>query len=349
MVKVAGNKQITEYKSVTMNYTRIVAVCLIIFLGIIQHAFTQQPVLKFNAKGTFKIVQFTDVHFIYNEPKSDVSIERINEVLDAEKPDLVFFTGDIIFGQPAEQGLRTVLKQVSDKKIPFACTFGNHDNEHGLSNSDLLSIMQTIPYNLTSTTEGLSGVSNFILPIKNSSSDKDEVILYCLDSHAYSSIEGIDGYDYIKFDQVQWYRQKSMTYTQQNGGKPVPSLAFFHIPLPEYNQAAADETATLIGTRKEKACAPQLNSGLFASMKEMGDIMGMFVGHDHDCDYAVIWKNIMLAYGRYTGGNTVYNNLSNGARIIELTEGEKGFKTWIHLANNEIINRINYPTDVLKK
>lgn len=28
--------------------------------------------LKFNANGKFKIVQFTDVHYIYNDPRSDV-------------------------------------------------------------------------------------------------------------------------------------------------------------------------------------------------------------------------------------------------------------------------------------
>ncbi len=70
-------------------------------------------------------------------------------------------------------------------------------------------------------------------------------------------------------------------------------------------------------------------------MKEMGDIEGVFVGHDHDNDYAVMWQGILLAYGRYTGGNTVYNNLSNGARIIELTEGEKGFRTWIRTKNHK--------------
>ena len=47
---------------------------------------------------------------------------------------------------------------------------------------------------------------------------------------------------------------------------------------------------------------------MFAAMKEAGDVMGVFVGHDHDNDYAVMWKNILLAYGRYTGGNTVYNH-----------------------------------------
>ena len=90
----------------------------------------------------------------------------------------------------------------------------------------------------------------------------------------------------------------------------MPALAFFHIPLPEYNEAASDENAILIGTRMEKACAPELNTGMFTAMKEAGDVMGMFVGHDHDNDYAVMWKGILLAYGRFTGGNTEYNHLS---------------------------------------
>lgn len=143
--------------------------------------------------------------------------------------------------------------------------------------------------------------------------------------------------------------RKQREIHKANGGTPLPSLAFFHIALPEYNQAASDETAILVGTRKEKACAPQLNSGMFASMKEMGDILGVFVGHDHDDDYAVFWKGILLAYGRYTGGDTVYNNLSNGARVIEMTEGSTNFRTWIRLKGGEVINTVNYPSDFIKK
>lgn len=309
----------------------------------------QQPSLKFNKNGKFKIVQFTDVHYIHNNPKSAISIERINEVLDAEKPDLVLFTGDIIYGQPAEESLRTILNLAAERKIPFGVTFGNHDDEQGLNRTQLLDITKSIPYNLTDSVKGVSGASNYILPIKSSNGDKQVAILYCMDSHAYSQIKEIGGYDYIKFDQVQWYRDSSSKFTKQNGGTPVPSLAFFHIALPEYNQAASDETAIMVGTRKEKACAPLLNSGMFASMKEMGDVQGVFVGHDHDDDYAVYWKGILLAYGRYTGGDTVYNNLSNGARVIEMTEGEEGFKTWIHLKDHEIINKVNYPSDFIKK
>lgn len=322
---------------------------LSLLFGCLQASSAQQPPLQFNKDGKFKIVQFTDVHYIHGNPKSDIAIERINEVLDAEKPDLVIFTGDVIYGAPAEEGMRTILNLAARRKIPFGVVFGNHDNEQGLSRAQLYDIIKTIPYNLTDSVPGVSGATNFILPLKSADGKKDAAILYCLDSHSYSQIKGIGGYDYIKFDQIQWYRDNSAKYTQQNGGTPIPSLAFFHIALPEYNQAASDETAILVGTRKEKACAPQLNSGLFTSMKEMGDILGVFVGHDHDDDYAVSWKGILLAYGRYTGGNTVYNNLTNGARVIEMTEGEKSFKTWVRLKDNEIINKITYPSDFIKK
>lgn len=315
----------------------------------LQFAAAQTSNLKFNKDGKFKIVQFTDVHYIYNDERSAISIERINQVLDEEKPDLVLFTGDVIYGKPAEESMRTVLEQVSKKKLPFAVMFGNHDNEQGLTREELLKIIKSIPYNLTETTPGIAGVTNFILPVRSSDGAKDAAVLYCLDSHSYSQIKGIGGYDYIKMDQIQWYKDNSKKFTEKNEGVPVPSYAFFHIALPEYNQAASSEEAILYGIRKEKACAPQLNSGFFTAMKEMGDVKGVFVGHDHDDDYAVFWKGILLAYGRYTGGNTVYNHLTNGARVIELDENAAdSFKTWIRLKEG-VTQSVTCPADFIKK
>jgi len=303
-----------------------------------------QNELKFNGDKKFKIVQFTDVHYIPGDERSDAALENIREVVDAEKPDFVIFTGDIIFGKPADKGLREVVGIVSERKIPFGVTFGNHDDEHDLTRSQLLGIVKDMPYNMTSTNPEITGVTNYILPVMSSVQDKPAFLLYCFDSNAYSTIEGVKGYGFIHFDQIAWYRKQSASYTGSNGGVPVPSAAFFHIPLPEYNDAAADENAVMTGTRKEKACAPELNTGMFAAIKEMGDIMATFVGHDHDNDYAVCRHGIMLTYGRYTGGNTVYNNLKpNGARVIEITEGEKGLRTWIRLRGGSIIHDIKYP------
>ncbi len=330
-------------------YSRRLVLCVAILACLLQAGRAQQPPLRFDAAGTFRIVQFTDVHYIYGDPKSDASTERINEVLDAEKPDLVMLTGDIIFGKPAEEGLRHVLGLVAKRNIPFAVVFGNHDDEQGLTRRQLFDILRTIPGNLTATVDGLSGVTNFTLPILSKDGGKPAAILYGFDSNAYSQLQGVEGYDYIHFDQVAWYREMSAAYTRRNGGAPLPSLAFFHIPLPEYNQAAADENAQLYGIRREKACAPELNTGMFASMRELGDVMGTFVGHDHDNDYAVCWKGILLAYGRYTGGNTVYNHLPNGARVIELTEGVRGFRTWIRQQGGVISQQVTFPEDFIKK
>lgn len=309
----------------------------------------QTPVLKFNKDKKFKIVQFTDLHVKYQDSRSDIAFKRMNEVLDAEKPDLVIFTGDIIYSSPAEANIRNVLKVVSDRKIPFAVTFGNHDHEQGMSNDSLFKIVQTIPYNITvDENPELSGVGNCALAVKSSDGSKDAAVLYCIDSHYYSTIPGVEGYDYIKSDQIEWYRQRSAGFTRENGGKPMPALAFFHIPLPEYNQAAAYENAPIYGIRREKACSPELNSGIFTAMKEQGDVMGTFVGHDHDNDYATYWKGIMLAYGRFTGGPTEYIHIPNGARVIEMTEGARTFRTWIRLADNEIQQLTTYPTDFVK-
>ncbi len=328
---------------------RKLILCLALIAGLLQVSVAQQSSLQFNAAGKFKIVQFTDVHYIHGDAKSDAAIERINEVLDAEKPDLIMLTGDVIFGKPAEDGLRHVLNQIAKRKLPFAMMFGNHDDEQGLTRQQLFEIIKTVPGNLTTTVEGLSGVTNFTLPVKSKDGKKNAAILYGFDSNSYSQLKGVEGYDYIKFDQVNWYRQMSAEYIRQNGGTPLPSLAFFHIPLPEYNQAAADEDAQLYGIRREKACAPELNTGMFTAMREQGDVMGTFVGHDHDNDYAVYWKGILLAYGRYTGGNTVYNNLPNGARVIELTDGERGFCTWIRQKGNVVTQELKYPDNFIKK
>ena len=322
-------------------------VCLLMCIGISP---MKSQDLKFGEDKKFKIVQFTDVHWKADSIASEEAGERMGEVLDAEKPDLVIFTGDVIFGKPADKSMRCALEPTIKRGIPFAVTFGNHDDELGMSRKELYDFIKDMPGNLTSTVEGLSGVTNFILPVKASDGSQDAALLYVFDSHSYATLKGIKGYGWIKHDQVQWYIDESKKFAEANGGIPLTALSFFHIPLPEFHEAVQNEGSFLIGTRKEKACAPEINTGLFAAMQEAGDVLGIFVGHDHVNDYAVSWKGIMLCYGRYTGGKTVYHDIpgGNGARIIELTEGERQFRSWIRLKGGKVINEFTYPSEWIK-
>jgi len=306
--------------------------------------------LKFNANGKFKIVQFTDVHWVPSKSQSEVAAERMAEVLDAEKPDLVIFTGDVVYGSPAKEALDKAFAPVRARKIPFTYTFGNHDDEQDMTRQEIYDYTRKWEGNLSGSVEGLSGVSNFVIPIKSADGKKNAFALYHFDSHSYPKEKSLGDYDWIKADQIEWYRKQSEAFKAANGNEPLTSLSFFHIPLPEYNQAAQSEDALLIGIRKETACGPRINSGLFSAMIEQGDMMGVFVGHDHVNDYLTRWKGILLGYGRYTGGKTVYCDIpgGNGARIIELTEGKQELETWIRLKGGKVIEHVYYPNDFSK-
>lgn len=329
------------------------SVCLVFLLSCLAGVSikAQSPLLKFNADKKFKIVQFTDIHWVPGNPASEEARERMEEVLEAENPDFVIYTGDLVYGKPASEALREALEPAVSRQIPFSVVWGNHDDEQDMNRLALFRFIREMPGNLTGTTEGVSGVSNYVLPIFSSDGSKEAAVLYCLDSHAYSPLKSVKGYDWIKPDQIAWYTARSAAFTAKNGGEPLPALAFFHIPVPEYNEAASTESALLIGTRKEKACAPALNTGLFTALLEAGDVMGTFVGHDHVNDYVVCWKGILLGYGRFTGGKTVYHDIpgGNGARVIELIEGERKFNSWIRLKGGRIIGTLEYPADFLVK
>ena len=289
--------------------------------------------LSFNRKGEFKIVQFTDTHFCLGNPKSDIALERVKEVVKREKPDLVVFTGDVIYSAPAVEGMKTIVSLVSKAKVPFVVCFGNHDKEFDATNEQMYDMLRTLPYNLHPDRKG-GPVPDIDLKIK-ARDGRTAFVLYCIDSHSYNWTDRY--YEWITEEQIRDYEARSATYTAANGGKSVPSLAFFHIPLPEYGIATSDQKAPLVGTRREVCCCPDHNSGMFAAMKRCGDVKAVFVGHDHDDDYSVMWDGILLSYGRYTGGDTVYNHLENGARVILLHE-DGSLDTWVTLKGGRVLN-----------
>ena len=201
------------------------------------------------------------------------------------------------------------------------------------TNEQLYDMIRTLPSNLHPDRNG-GPVPDIDLCVRNDDGSP-AFVLYCIDSHSYKW--DTDEYEWITGEQIDSYRARSAHYTTLNGGTPVPSLAFFHIPFPEYALAAGDQDADLVWTRMEKCYCPKHNSGFFSAMKECGDVRAVFVGHDHDNDYCVMWQGIMLAYGRFSAGGTTYGHLSNGARVILLNENG-AMDTWVRLRDGRRLN-----------
>lgn len=309
---------------------------------------TEEITVRFNNKGELKIVQFTDLHYDSYKAQSRIVLKRIDEVLSSEKPDLVVITGDLVYSTPVEKAFDEIFAVITRHNVPFCVVFGNHDPDFA-SRELMYDYLCSFPGCVMPKRNPESKAPDYTVPVIGSNGRKIEAVLYCIDSNSHLVVNGeFIGYDAIHPDQVDWYRQTSSEYRARNGKDPLPALAFFHIPLPEYHDAVADESCTLIGTRMEYACSPRENTGMFEAIKECGDVMGVFVGHDHDDDYCVMYKDILLGYGRFTGGNTEYNNLSNGARVIILKEGKRSFDSYVVLKGGEIKDRITYPDSFLK-
>ena len=72
------------------------------------------------------------------------------------------------------------------------------------------------------------------------------------------------------------------------------------------------------------------------------DVMGTYVGHDHINDYEGDLYGIRLCYCRGTGFHTYgREGFPRGARIIQLMEGKRDFRTWQYLADGSTLLR--YP------
>lgn len=304
-------------------------------------------VLRFNQNGEFKIVQFTDTHYKWNNKKSDSAVECIKSVIETEKPDFIIITGDLVYSDSVRASLPALLSSISDSQTPFAVVFGNHDNDFDCTLPEIYDIIQAMPYNVQPPRLDVDS-PDYELPILSSDGMRTASVLYCIDSHDTNKMKCSEKhgkeskYDWIKHDQINWYRTTSNAYKAANDSMPLPSLMFFHIPLHEFKDALKNRK--IKGNNKENVCHPAFNSGMFVTIKEQGDVMGVFCGHDHDNDYAVMYHDIMLAYGRYSGGKTVYNSLgTNGARVIVLKENERYFDTWIRLRTGEIVYKTNYP------
>ncbi|WP_053376414.1 metallophosphoesterase family protein [Paenibacillus sp. FJAT-27812] len=303
--------------------------------------------LRFRKDGTFKIVQFTDIHWIDGSDLDLQSKAVMELVLDAEQPDLVMFTGDVIYTGTHEEGsslchdpagaFRQAVAAVEQRAIPWGVVFGNHDTENGITRDQLMSEVLKHAYTLAERgPEHIHGVGNYVLPVFGSNNEKAAALLYCFDSGAYSEQPSVPGYDWIRHDQVEWYTEQSREWKARLDGEALPAISFFHIPLPEYETVWRQEVC--YGSKHEKVCSAKTQAGIFSAMIAQGDVMATYCGHDHINDYWGELYGIRLYYGRATGFNTYgRQGFQRGARVIQLTEGKRSIDSWLRLEDGSTI------------
>lgn len=178
----------------------ILVVCLL-FTGFAFSSGAAETKLKFNSDGKFKILVFADCQDDAS-PYQEM-IDLINDALDYEKPDFVVFTGDnIVVGTESNfrDAARYIIQPLIDRDIPYAYTFGNHDNERGLSKEFMHEVYMSLGTCLTYDAQpSLNGFGNCNIPVYSSTGDDIAFNFWIIDSLTYAD----GGYDHVRSDQLE--------------------------------------------------------------------------------------------------------------------------------------------------
>lgn len=301
------------------------------------------------SKETFKIIQLTDIHLTdINLVKGDSSkpeqqtLDMIERMAEAEKPDLFVITGDLSFSDCTEKNFEYFCEFADRLGIPWAFVFGNHDRSCGASLQKLEQSMAKSKTCLYSHgAEDIGGDGNYCVRLFDGK--KLPWVLYMLDSHDDVDLGVKRFYAHIRPSQVAWYRSTRDMLKKEYGESS--SLLFLHIPLPEYNDVWNEYTC--FGEKNENICSSRLNSGLFAAMHEDGTAKGVFAGHDHINDFIGELFGIRLAYGRATGfgdndGHGAYgqDGFMHGGRVIVLNRDcSVPFETYLWLEDGSTVKQ----------
>jgi hypothetical protein len=316
--------------------------------------------LHFDNNGKFKIMMFSDLQD--KLPIHYKSLDLLKLLIETEKPDFVISVGDQCNGSVEsidyfKKYVTEMSKHMESKGIYWSHVFGNHDDEFISSSlcdkEHQQEIFENFKYCLSeSGPQEVDGIGNYVISVKSNQSDKIVFNIWALDSNKYiydndwykndymlpNTSIGNCGYDFIKFSQMQWYWNTSVDMEKKCGYK-IPGLMFFHIALPEHLLISMNaEQTKMTGEKNETICNSMINSGMFATALQRGDIKGIFVGHDHINDCMGKYFGIMLGFDGSIGyGNYGFNSLVEkeqnrlrGARFFEISEeGPSDIKTWM--------------------
>ena len=290
-------------------------------------------VLQLDYSNDYRILQLTDTH-IGDKDNTQLHYDFMDLTINEAHPDFIIITGDV-FTFASKGTAKDFFAWLDGHGVPWTITFGNHDEQCWFSIDWLTGYLNKLNderekggsshcYFKDLQDDKVQGNANFAINLMQGSNVFEQLIV--MDSNRYN-FNGYFGYDYFHQDQIDWYRSLVSETASNNGNVVVPSLMFYHIPLPEVNDAwkAAEADSSLIinptgseGQKNEKSCAPEYNSGFYEVIKSMGSTHGMYFGHDHINNFVINYDGIHFGYGIKATDRVYADDSLLGGRVITL-------------------------------
>jgi len=321
--------------------------------------------LSFGDDGEFRVLCLADLHL--QSGRTAGVLQNVKTMVAREKPDLIILLGDIVT-DPSIQTvtqfksvLGSIVNYFEENNIYWMHVFGNHDTEVigtpllRLTTEEQQKIYESYPHCLSKAGDkDLSGVGNYLIPLYGAD-EEVKFAFWGIDSGSYlspddkdalfgdkkSSYSGIDQsnvqYDFVHFDQIEWYLKVSRLLEKENGAL-VPGLMAMHIPLQETFTAWENRSSLeWTGQKNEYVSAGCHNAGFFEAMRYRGDIKSCVFGHDHNNDYMVNYSGIKLCFSSTVSTLGYYMEEMMGARVYVIKENDPAnFDTYISYLKEQI-------------
>ncbi len=303
----------------------------------------------------FKILVTTDLHLWDDMELINKSLEMLARHIEAEKPDLILFTGDVVLTDHQQVDCIQFGRFMEKFGIYWAYVFGNHEarEEKEYHKYLMLKNLISFPHCLSKFGDpSLFGYGNFFINILSSKTSIQQSIVMLDTGRNTSPKHNIENgapaelkcYDFLKKDQIDWYKRNIQALESEYG--KFKSIMAMHIALCEYekvmkldengNYVPTGEAEILYGGMYESIGCSEFNSGMFDAIKELSSTQAVIVGHDHINDFCAKYDGVYLVYAQYDGYNT-YTMGSNfgwdekdwmqGVTMVDLTpDGEISFR-----------------------
>lgn len=287
--------------------------------------------LEYNKDGSFRAMIIADAHMNINGNSTDVERLkiRIKTMVDKIQPNLVVFTGDntinSIYESTLRKNINALVGYIEEKQIPWCHVYGNHDHENALDHTKQQAIYESYEYCISKDVTDLSGTGTYVHGVYNKDGSLGSLI-WLLDSGAYADqSQYASYYDFIKDDQINWYKETSLLIKEYNNGNHVNGIMAFHIPLIENREAYKNVNNSEIvyeftGGVNESVHSSEVNTNLLETIFDLGNIKAIVTGHDHINDYVINYKGVKLTSAPNLSDLTYYTESIQGSRVLDLNE-----------------------------
>ena len=260
---------------------------------------------------------------------------QIRSLIAQTKPDLIFITGDVVYGEFDDNGtsILRITALMDSFGIPWAPVFGNHDNESRMGVDYQCGVFESAKHCLFKRGE-VTGNGNYSVGI--AVGDRLLRVIHMLDSNgcrnttdpAVKREKGF-GEDQLRLVEDNTARIRAAV------GADVPAFMAFHIPHAVFHQAEVDkgyltpdrfryvigvDTPAQDGDFGFKHCfcdTFETETDIF-DLAAKNRIEALFIGHHHKTATVISYRGLKLVFGLKTGQYDSYVPGNLGGTLITL-------------------------------